>query len=840
LLAGCAHAPSIDAGSSGLARGEEELIARLARAERAARLPLALAITEGDRRELFAFDLERRSVRWRVPVPDGQLSLPELHQERVVLRAGSQLTVYDAGSGRVLAHKSLGDATYVGSALSGAVLVVVLRDEHGESSTVRGLDASTLATRYEHALQGEAGRPVAHADTLFVPFQHQSLLAFDARTGTLLHVLRSRDDSLEWASAADKSLLFGGNLVYRLGPNGYSGSQTSAVFERRASFDPKLPVPVSAPQSAYALQTGERSARGRVGLELEISAQEPSGAGLRGERQYLVFHRHVFGFDAGGRLLFARALEADVIASRALDHTLLLANEHGDLMWLSRQDGVTLERVALGVALSSVALPAYEIATEERPPAPDALLQGLLAIARDPDNRLVPSRAFAVRSLLGRPEPFLTSELLTLYEDRATPPELQSVLAEALHARDHGLDALLVALAQRYDFLEGTRPAPLGVVVPPLVEAKEQRALPALLAHLNDPATPARSLSVVIDALDRLGDDSIVKPLLSFMQRYRVDGLAATPEVLERAAVAVLHHGDDAARAALAAIAAQAQTRETYKVALLALLEPPPSAEPTATPVEAIAERSEPLPRSVSQDAIDEAFAPHLGALLACAGGLLERHPKLRESRIAFVLEGDGSAHAVHVAPSHDAFEACAYPTIRSVAFPKHAKSRVLARYALPLRERAGLKAPAATDGKQEFWSGAAKHPRAVKSDAVPWWQSQQPLIRWLEQPIASSKATAGEPRAKTSAQAATQAPAASATAPAPAATPATAAPATITPATAAPASAARPAAAPAAPASQPAVEPSTGDDSGKDADNAAPVDAWWLPEQPAAPPTQP
>ena len=121
----------------------------------------------------------------------------------------------------------------------------------------------------------------------------------------------------------------------------------------------------------------------------------------------------------------------------------------------------------------------------------------------------------------------MTRDLLDIYAQSTTPPELKAEVADALRVRRSGLEHLVDALMARYDFLEQTRPAPLSVIVPALVEARETRALPQLLERMVDPETPLPVLPVVIDAVAALGDSTAVEPLLAFLRLYRADSAFA-------------------------------------------------------------------------------------------------------------------------------------------------------------------------------------------------------------------------------------------------------------------------------------------------------------------------
>jgi hypothetical protein len=461
---------------------------------------------------------------------------------------------------------------------------------------------------------------------------------------------------------------------------------------------------------------------------------EPSGSDgvrLAGDVHYFVFYRYVFGYDASGALRFARTLPHDVIAGRALPDGLLLATEQGQVLFVSQQNGAVTVQAELGVALASASLGAPPHRAGAGSAGPD-LRHALTEIALDADNRLVPARAYAVRQLAALDDPEVTRELLDIYGQTTTPPELARVVADVLRTRRTGLEHLIDALRSRYDFIEQTRPAPLAVIIPALVDAGDVRAVPGLLERFLDHETPTALLPVIADGIARLGDAQVVAPLLSWLRLYRADSsVEHAADVWLDVARAVLAHAGESGPTLLGGLVADGHARPAVAEGVASLiLQRTRAAEPTQSPV--IAEAPPALPASLTQAAVNATFAEDIDALRACISDELGRDPTLLQVRIAFIAEHDGSAHAFAFAPNSQKFVDCIYPSVANRRFPAFRDGRSVASYVIALRPPAAVASVApSSDKAQPWWAGrAAKSSTTTPAaNVLPWWRSQQSVV---------------------------------------------------------------------------------------------------------------
>ena len=755
---GAALAPAFDAGfPDNDPERSATIAARMSRASETApeQAPLLVATTDGDQPSLLAYDLAQGRVRWRVALRAE--SRPELLMDLVVSSADSMLVAFDRESGRLRFRTPLTACDYLGAARDAERLFVACRVP-GKSprGRVLAIDAHNGDIVWTRDAQGEVGRPAARAGVVLVPWQRQNLVALDARDGARARapaqsrrrdrvgarrrarrVLRSARDVPIGRSRLQR---YGGGENY-LGPRGDA-----------------LPAAPPAMDSAFAAAPGGRSARGRISLYVEPEAVADDRIRVAHDRYYFVFYRYVFAYDAEGHMRWSRLLDHDAIAGQAVAQGLALALENGQVLLLSEANGALRMSQSVGVALGAATLQATGASasialTSEAPDV--ALRHGLTAIALDTDTRLVPARAYAVQQLSRLADPEVTRELLDIYAQSSTPPDLKRAAADALRTRRSGLAYLVDALLARYDFLEQTRPAPLSVIVPALVDAHETRAVPNLLACLFDEETPSAVLPALVRAIGTLGDDSVAEPLLKWLRMYRADSsFAEDPEALLEAARAVLAHGGATALSQLQASTSDGRANAALVAGIAALsAERDRVAEPVATiaaPAPAVESK---LPDKLDQGAVNEVFATHTGELRACAADEATRNPKLSQIRIAFIAESDGSTHALSFVPNTPELADCLYANVSSYRFPRFESGRQVATYTLALREPAAPPqvtpiAPGAAAPWWAFYASRAPTPAATPG-AEPWWRSHQPLAPQVE---AGSANTAPSSAAKNAA----------------------------------------------------------------------------------------
>lgn len=767
---------------------------------------------------LVFYDLQQASVRWRLPL--SSRSRPELLGDLVLITRDTTLVGLDARTGRTRFERPLDACEYLGAARDRERIfyTCTLGPQSGHllgRARVTALDARSGTTLWQREAGGALGRPAAANGVVLVPFQQQWLALIDAANGAELQRLRARDDVIDWVRADAGLWLYGHRRLHRIA----NGSSQPLDIRLQSEALPGKPAPF---ESAFLPQPGARSARGRIALHVRPEAA--AGVRIANDRAYFVFYRYVFGLDAAGRLVWARILPRDVVAGQALADGLLVVLEDGELLVLSLTTGDVRSRLAIGSELAAADLSTAGWTPPARPPAAadasPSLRQALTAIALDSDARLVPARNYAVAQLAADDDPDATADLLRVYQQNAVPPELARAAADGLRSRRRGLEHLVAALDWHYDFLEQTRQAPLSVVVPPLVEGHERRALPGLFERLHDPETPLTVLPLLVHAIGELGDERVVDPLFAWLRLYRADSsLAQIPEALVDAAAVIARRGGERGRRMLASLPSAPQSTAALRDAIARLREPASPAAVRATVEPPAASQPEPptLPDTLSAEAVATTFAQHAQELDACVQQERARDLGLHQVRVAFIAESDGSAHAVRYAPHRPPLADCLDPKVSSLRFPAFRGGRKVASYTLGSTLRSGPEPATAREpatASEPWWAWYAQRADGSQRRRArrPWWRSRQPLAPLVERPTEAT----GSPPAYPTAPDTTNVPAEPAAAGVP--TP---------PTPARPASEDSwwvPAPAPSAPAPAP---PARAD---------PPADTWWVPTQPAAP----
>jgi hypothetical protein len=615
------------------------------------------------------------------------------------------------------------------------------------ASRIRAVSPATGAVLWSYEIQGVLGRPAMAGGLVFVPWDRQNIAVLDARDGVEQTRLRTTDDIIDWVEARPEGVFYGSRGIYRLDPRSASGTKRDSIY--RAPLLQEAPGEPLLHADAFVPMPGTRTARGRIRLVARY-APDPSSVAFADDLVYYVYFRYVFAFSTDGTLRWARTLAEDVVAAQATGAGLFTVGEHGSFHLLDRATGADVRTGSLGVEVAAATPDVLGLSAEGAAPETRDLKQSLTEIVLDPDNRLVPARGFAVQLMARDPDGEVTRELLDLYAQRSMPGALREAIGTALRARRTGTEHLVAALARRYDYLEGTKAPPLEVIAPALVEAEVRGAARDLVAHLLDHETPAAVLPTVVSAALALGDDAVLPVLRTFLVTYRADGsLRADPQALVLAAEGIFKRGGPEGRELLARLAADARTHEALATAIRELFEAEQrDAEARAraeaeaaqrAAAEAARQAEAQIPARLSQQQINEAFAPHTEALRACVQEELARNPRLGQVRILFMLSADGSAREHSYYPATPDFVACVRPIAEGITFPRSRQARQRGTFTISLR---GERAPSAEPGESTlepppdapWWMRARMRAEAAgpltlpPEGATPWWvRRQQP-----------------------------------------------------------------------------------------------------------------
>ncbi|NOY92807.1 MAG: PQQ-binding-like beta-propeller repeat protein, partial [Deltaproteobacteria bacterium] len=668
-------------------------------------VPLALVTTHETPRAIAAYTLADGANLWTHPLD--AMTRPEILGDVVMSSTRDALVALGLADGHELWRAELSSLAYVGSCRSGADLVYATSVGAGGGSTragrVRAVDARTGLEHWAFEVSGVLGRPACAGGFVFIPWDRQNIAILDATTGLERARLRTTDDVLSWVRSTPAGVFYGSRGAYRFNAQSASGTKTESSYHAPFLTDaPREPLLFD---DAFFPTPGTRSARGRIRLYASPApSTDPAAWPLEGDTVYFVYYRYVFATDLEGHLRWARSLAQDVVNAQVLRTGLLTAGERGDMRLLDTATGADRFTLDLGTEFDSVAidargLPAADV-TEE---APD-LRSALVGIAGDPDNRLVPARAWVIQRLAALPEPEITRDLLDLYAQRAMPAALREAIATALRGRSAGAEFLVQALRQHYDFLDGTTPPPLALIVPSLIEAGRHDAVIGLVDQLNDPSTPFEVLPQVVHGIVVLGDASVVPALASFLRLYRADStFAEHPEALTAAADGIFHLGGVEGRGALQAMADAHTTTPGLSQAIHGLFEAETHQAEAHAQAEALAAQQaaadaarrevEERPMRLSQEQINAVFVEHADDLRACMQQELANTPRLSQVRIVFIMNSDGTPRDLLFAPNGAELVSCLQPVVQGLRFPPFRARRQRAVYLARARELGGAQA---------------------------------------------------------------------------------------------------------------------------------------------------
>lgn len=734
--------------------------------------PLVVVATHGEASErgLAAFSVANGEERWRFAF-DAQ-TRPEILGDVVLTSDRQHLVALDLRTGRERWRRPLADLAYVGATRDGDTIFY--------SSTVGALggarrvghvvavDASNGSELWRYEVHGVFGQPAATGGMVMIPWERQNLAILDATTGVELARLRSTDDVIAWAFDDPSGIYYGYRNIYRMNSSSVSGVRSESTHLTLPL--PTLPVlregetarEVEVFDDGFLPKPGTRSARGRIRLYFAPDGTVDSHEiKILGNHVYFVYFRYVFGYDLDGTLRFARILEEDVIGAEPTAEGLFVVGEQGQMHLLDKESGLDRWSGSLHQPLASVALDiGGSLSGQSAPTGSNDLRASLSAIAVDPDNRLVPARAYAIQTLAALEESEITRDLLDLYAQQSMPSALRQVIASALRTRRTGSEYLIAALRQRFDFIEQTQVPPLEVIVPSLLEMQARDAVPGLMQQLQDHETPATILPMLIHAIVELGDASIVPALQRFLVLYRADSaFQQYPEALAEAATGIFRHGGPEGRTMLTALVEESRTNVPLREAITGLYEAERleqesiarrEAEAAQEALAQAAQQAEAaLPGRLTPREIDQAFAEHVDALRECAALEVARTPTLGQVRLVFILTHDGHAEEIGVAPNSAELTQCMREHVTAIQFPRFRQRRMRGSYVLSLRavEERPQTTELALSADAPWWAWseqrAETHPRVNESERA-WWERRPAPVQTVNTTTPQAPAHAG------------------------------------------------------------------------------------------------
>lgn len=468
--------------------------------------------------KLFAWELEDARMLWERPVTGrsaphvfGRYVVTEEREDGLVvvrnLMTGNEIFSFENEDLRLIGGDGEGQSAVIGLS-TGA--------EDRAYSTLLFIRNDQLAWRYSVGFA--IGAPAYRGGYVFVPWATQTLSVLEAERGR--QVLLTRIDDVLGHTFVDRGHVYmGQHAILRLTKSFQTGSKAKAA--RYAPKARSLPGQPPLLRDAYELPQGPDSAVHRLRLVWRPAGEEET-VRLENETLYFLFYRLVFALEPDAdELKWVFQNDSDIVGASVQPGGLLLADTDGDIMLVDAAEGRVVWQMETGLPLEVVRFRAGDFSQGfelegEAPPLAECLNKA--ALLRD--SRLAGGRALAVRFLAQIDAPEVTEQLISICEERESPPPLRRSACDALSKRTKGQAHVIKALKRTASFLEDQVGPPVGPLARAAQGMKLRNALPLLLKHLDDPHTADEDLPPLMTALKSLGNAATVRPIEDFLLLY--------------------------------------------------------------------------------------------------------------------------------------------------------------------------------------------------------------------------------------------------------------------------------------------------------------------------------
>jgi outer membrane protein assembly factor BamB len=545
--------------------------------------PLALVVVTAPRPRLVAWDLAAARPLWSV---DAQVtSRVAIGGSISVAREGQALVARRLGDGQVAWRRDLPrGGKLLGLAADGDRAFAVIEEGAGASRAWHALAVGGRGQElWRTTAAGALGAPAARGGLLYLPFFTQWLAILDGDTGAQLARIRPGGGPVSWVRATSENVTYGARGVLALDERSAGGTTKPVAlaagvlpgFARGLyhldAFNPA--------QAAY-------SALDRNRLLWRARAVEGGALELADGLVVAFSYRTFFGLDAASgelRWVHAHAGE-DVVAVEDTGRAVVYVAADGEVGALDRKTGAPLSSARLpGEAAGRAAGASFDADGWRAQPAAEAspapVVPTLATVVADRDARFIGVKVFAVAALGRIPGADAARALLAIAVDDSAPAEVHAAAAQALAERkDPALvPALLALLAVRRDFATDQKPRGVDVAARALAAlgAPPAQVGPALLAQLEDPATPPATVVELAHALVAVKARDAAPALASWVLIQRGDPSLGAEALPAAAAVvdAALRLGGPPERAAMAFVAGDPGTVPAVAEAVRAALE---------------------------------------------------------------------------------------------------------------------------------------------------------------------------------------------------------------------------------------------------------------------------
>lgn len=626
---------------------------------------------------LLLWDLAEGRQRWRVSVE--VRSTPIVAGDYVVTTEPDGVAVRNISDGSLALVLDDPELHLIGADGEGRNAVIALA--RGESATPLGFVVGVRdgSSAWSHELPLPVGVPAVAGRVAVVPWGQQRLSMLDMTDGAERLRLRMEHGVVGYALRHGEKVYVGQHKLFAL---------TQQLFDdgrlQRAGLEPRgrvLPGQPPLLPDAYVPRMDADNARNRVHLDWSLSAAGSQPATFADDALYFVFYRLVFGLTAGeDDVRWVQDREHDVVGSGAVAGGIVVVSDDGSVAMLSAADGHALFQASLGTEVRAAAVsaagfqpPAATTPAVAVPPLPEQLRTA----ASLQDVRVGGGRALAIRFLARDDSAEVTERLVAFCADRSDASQARTSACEQLAGRENGQPAVLAALHEGASFLDSRAAPPVGALARAAATMHARPAVPFLIRHLEDPATPADELPQLFEGLARIGDARALAPIERFLRLYHADAtdglmIAALGSAAE-ALVALSRDRAEIVQTLADDPLAPQPVQQRLAAALARPSTPAPTAPAEPTPPPPARPAREPavepeLPVSVTSEMSERVLAPVAARLHRCLDrpGAADPFPS---ARVVLMLNDEGAIQRVSVTPAE--LQACVEPLVRTRTFPR-------------------------------------------------------------------------------------------------------------------------------------------------------------------------
>jgi outer membrane protein assembly factor BamB len=519
--------------------------------------------------ELWAYDLENKSLRWNQNVDfDGRVAVARpvvVHGTR-----GGGLVARDIDKGAVRWQASLGSGyVRMGYAAGGDLVAEVVQRGTGSArkAEVIGYDAASGSRRFSREVDGPVGAPVVYRGLVAVPRQSQWVTLIDGKSGDVLAEILSRKQAANFVRALPEGLFFGSTGIFMASP-----ATALADKEGPGYLEAKVPAFVRPLYNPDLYRRGD-SAYSAVDRNRLLWRVTPSGEAAAFTDGNVVVHnfRFFFAIDAAtGKLRWAfNQPRTDAISSDHTGRSIVFVTTEGHVKALDAATGAQTYEAALpgagNLQVVGATFDADGFAARGMGPG-QSLPQTLSSIIFDPDKRFSDVRMFALEELTQLSGPDVTKELLRALDsgDVIPSPVLKRAMDVLVARQDRELLGVYMdALKVHPDYVEDRQPKRLEFYARAVAALKAKEAVPLLVEYLRLPDTEADAVTEIATAVLELEAKHSVEPFGDFLLQYRADpGFRAQPQPLVAASNVLLKLGGAKERSLLNFVAEEPQTLE--------------------------------------------------------------------------------------------------------------------------------------------------------------------------------------------------------------------------------------------------------------------------------------